>query len=156
MRVELASRAYVLGLPALPGLSPDESDLALQWIATRSLRFDLFSVNVPIGQGDTSAPSISAAVDRMWATITRRKIDVVVWRTRLVLVVEAKVHARMKAATQVFRYVDDFHAEHPDVAAVFPVIVCRSAVPGLRERLFERGGSLFELPAAPASHEAHA
>ncbi len=156
MPIEYASRAYLLGLPSLPGLSPDESDLTLDYVRQHCTPLDHFSVSLPIGQGDTSSPSISAAIDRMWAKITRRKIDLVIWRWSTVVVVEAKVRARMPAATQVLRYADLLRRENGSSHVVVPIVLCRSCVPGLARVLEPHGGDVVTMPAPGLPSEASA
>jgi hypothetical protein len=156
MPIDLASRAYLLGLPELPGLSPDESALVLDFVRRHCAPIDHFSVAVPVGPGDTSSASISAAIDRMWANITRRKIDLIIWRWTCTVIVEAKVHARMPAATQVLRYVDLFRRDRDVLAPVVPIVLCRSCVPGLARVLEQYGGDVITMSAPGLSAEASA
>lgn len=147
MPIHRVSRTYLLGLPWLPGLSPDEGQLVLEFVRFSWPHEDRFSVNLPVGAGDDAAPSLGAAIDRMWSRITRRKIDLVIWRHQYAFVLEAKVHARMSAATQVLRYArllrDDYHHLH----TVAPVILARSCELGLHRVLEPHGGEVLVLPA---------
>jgi len=135
MRLEHVSAAYLLGLPTLPGIDYREAELLHDFLREHAYADVTYSINVPVGPGDTSSPSLGAAVDRMWAAITRRRIDLVVEGAREVVIVEAKVHARMRAATQVLRYAELYARECSRAIRVRPLIVCRSHVPGVEKVL---------------------
>ncbi|HKW01174.1 MAG TPA: hypothetical protein VJN96_15220 [Vicinamibacterales bacterium] len=153
MRLEHVSAAYLLGLPTLPGIDYREAELLHDFLHGYRDAFATYSVNVPVGPGDVEAASLGAAVDRMWAAITRRRIDLVIEGTRTAVIVEAKVHARMRAATQVLRYADLYAREHPSLALVRPLIVCRSHVPGIDRVLEPYLGGVVVVPPLPARED---
>ena len=150
MRLEHVSAAYLLGLPTLPGIDYREAELLHDFLRAHRDVGVTYSVNVPVGPGDTSSTSIGAAVDRMWTAITRRRIDLVVEGARSAIIVEAKVHARMRAATQVIRYAELYSREHPRQVDIRPLIVCRSHVPGVEKVLQQYGGNLVVVCRVPA------
>jgi hypothetical protein len=150
MRLAHVSAAYLLGLPSLPGIDYREAPLLQHFVdVTRDVDIT-YSVNVPVGPGDTESASLGAAVDRMWEAITRPRIDLVVEFPRAAIVVEAKVHARMRATTQVLRYVERYAREHPRLTSVLPMIVCHSYVPGVNKILEQHGGAVIVVPPLPA------
>jgi len=155
MRVERVSRAYLLGLPSLPGISPDETELILDFVEHAGRLYHDFSINVPVGPGDTSTPSLGAAIDRMWEAITRPRIDLVMRSYGATYIVEAKRHARFSAVTQVCKYVERFRREHQPTGRVYPIVLCRSHVRGLGDALISHNGALvvqrFTERSAPVS-----
>lgn len=154
MRLERVSATYLLGLPALPGICPGETTLIVDFVRRCGRDYRAFSVDVPVGPGDTSAPSLGAAIDRMWAAITRPRIDLVVHGWGATYILEAKVHARMTAATQVLRYVDRYRSAAGDGPPVYPIVLCRSHASGLPAVLRAYGGVVVVEPAAAAAVQA--
>lgn len=141
----------LLAAPSFGRISPDEEFLLRDWLRTVADAYDEFSVDVPVigSRGDGSA--LVSAVDRMWAAITRRRIDLVAVVGSTVDVVEAKLHARMSTVTQVVRYCQAYRVDHPEAFSVLPIVVCRSATPGVEQLLETYNGELVVVPvAAPA------
>lgn len=146
MKIDHVSAAYLLGLPSLPGICPEETDLIRDFVARCGHAYSSFSVNVPVGPGDTSTPSLGAAIDRMWEAITRPRIDLIVHGFRSTFIVEAKEHARFRAVTQVRKYVERYNATvHRDRHAT-PVVLCRSHERGLIELMLLHQGLLVVEP----------
>lgn len=150
-RLHQLSAVELLAAPAFPRISPDEEFLLRDWLRLVADAYDEFSVDVPLGGGSVADSPIASAGDRMWAAITRRRVDLVAVSGHSVHIVEAKLYARLSTVTQVRRYCDEYRASHPEAWRVVPVVVCRSASPGVAQVLTTIGGALTELPAiAPA------
>lgn len=145
-RLHRLSAAALLAAPSFGRISPDEETLLREWVHAHAELYDEFSVDVPVsgGRGDGS-PLLNAA-DFMWAAITRRRIDLVAVDGPHVDIIEAKMHARMPTVTQVLKYCDAYRADHPEAFSVSPVILCRSATPGLAALLEQHHGELIEWP----------
>jgi hypothetical protein len=148
------NRSALLTAPSLNGSSPDESLLIREYVKFHCSPLDVFSVELPIGAGRTDAPSMGAVIDRMWARITRRRIDLVIWRSCYVVVIEAKMHARLPAVTQLLRNVALFRDEYPAVETVAPMLLCRAADLGVQRRLEDAGASLVMMPVLELPAEA--
>lgn len=147
-RLHRMSAAALLAEPAFPRISPDEEFLIRDWLRVHGSAYDEFSIDVPVGYGSSVIDASLGLFDRMWAAITRLRIDVVACRGDHVDIVEAKLHARMPTVTQVLTYVDEYRVEHFRSSALRPVILCRTATPGVRELLMRHRGVLVEMPDA--------
>lgn len=139
-----------------PGISIDESQVVRDWLRAHGRGFSHFAFNHRVGDGDRTGPSLGARVDRMWALITRRRLDVVAYSEHGVVIVEAKEHARMPAVTQVTRYAREFHEAQPLGPRPIPVLIARSADLGVARAIQDQGGmlQLFPLPGQPPEAEA--
>lgn len=153
MRLHRLSARALLAAPAFPRISPDEEFLIRDWLPLVADCYDEFSIDVPLGGGSVDSSSIASAVDRMWAAITRRRVDLVAISGYAVHIIEAKLHARMPTVTQVVRYCREYEASHPEAGFVMPVVLCRSATPGVAQLLTQHRGALIELPASPSALE---
>lgn len=150
-RLHRLSAAQLLASPAFPRITPDEEFLLRDWLATVGDLYDEFSVDVPVGSGALAGSLSGGVLDRMWAAITRRRVDLVAVGGHTVHIVEAKLYARMSTVTQVLRYCAAYRDDHPEAWYVEPIIVCRTASPGVGELLARHRGALVEVPAtAPA------
>lgn len=153
MKLHRLSAAALLAQPSFGRISPDEEFLLRDFLRLVGDDYDEFSIDVPIGGGSGDVPLLESAIDRMWAAITRRRIDLVAVGGHTVHIVEAKIYARMPTVTQVLRYCAEYRASHPEAWFVDPVIVCRSAAPGVAQLLRQQRGVLVEMPAQPAALE---
>lgn len=145
-RLHRLSAGELLAAPTFPRISPDEEFLLRDWLVGVGNLYDEFSIDVPLGGGSVDGSPLESAVDRMWAAITRRRVDLVAVVGHEVHIVEAKLHARMSTVTQTLRYCDEYRASHPEAWSVTPVVLCRSASPGVASRLVNCSGALVELP----------
>lgn len=143
------SLTTLLALPVYPGVSIDESDVVRDWLRRYGDSCLRFEFGVRVGVSDVAHEMAGEAIDRMWATITRPRPDLVAYQPAAALVIEAKVHARMKAVTQVVRYARLFHRDHPHVPRPLAVLVCRSHDLGVDVALGLAGGMTFRFPPAP-------
>lgn len=156
MRLGHVSAPYLLGLPSWPGIDPHEHALLRDFLRDCQEARCTYSVNVPVGPGDTTTRSLGAAIDRMWTAITRPRMDLVIEGPRVTTIVEAKVHARFRAVTQVLRYVELYRREYPRLGVVRPMIVCRSHAPGVDRLLEAKGGVLLVVWPLPSREDVRA
>lgn len=140
------SLTTLLALPIYPGVSFDESQVVRDWLRRYGDTCVRFEFGVRVGLSDVAYEMAGEAVDRMWATITRPRPDLVAYQPAAALVVEAKVHARMKAVTQVVRYARLFHRDHPRAPRPLAVLICRSHDLGVDVALERAGGMTFCFP----------
>lgn len=146
MRLEQVSRSYLEGLPALPGICPDEEMLIRAWLERSPALGQSYSVDVSVPlppRGPIGSPS---NLERMWFAVTRPRIDLLVWHPHSVLVVEVKWFARMSAVTQVLKYAKLVEQQLAPDRLVVPVVLCNDCVTGLELRLFNAQGVAIRLP----------
>lgn len=146
MKLERVSRAYLLGLPSLPGICPDEELLIRDWLRSRGATYDSFSVNVRAPLPPRGQVGSLTNIDRMWLGVTRPRIDLVAWLKFGAFVIEAKWFARFTAVTQVLRYTEAFRLAFPNRFPVRPVILCRAAALGVAGRMIDAGGDCWLEP----------
>lgn len=156
VKLHRMTAAQLLAAPAFPRISPDEEFLLRDWLRTVDDVYDEFSIDVPVGSGAIEGPLTGSVIDRMWAAITRRRVDLVAVGGHTVHIVEAKLHARMSTITQVQRYCAAYREDHPEAWFVEPIVVCRSASPGVAELLAKYRGALVVVPATTPALEAFA
>lgn len=156
MTLHRLSAPQLLAAPSFGRISPDEEFLLRDWLRTAGELYDEFSVDVPVGAGALGGPMTGSVVDRMWSAITRRRVDLVAVGGHTVHIVEAKIYARMTTVTQVLRYCSAYRVDHPEAWYIEPIIVCRSASPGVGELLEQYRGALVVVPAAAPDLEASA
>lgn len=140
--IRLLFSPALLAMPVYPGVSIEESAVLTDWLRRYGRPRDLCDFNIRVGMVDVASETNGQAIDRMWALITRPRPDLVVYRERETIVVEAKVHARMRAVTQVRRYVRLLRRDRPDLRDVRPEIACRSCDPGVARAIDLAGGAL--------------
>lgn len=141
----------LLLLPGYPGVSFDESDVVRDWLRRYGDTCNRFEFNARVGVAEVAGEMAGEAIDRMWATITRPRPDLVAYQPAATLVIEAKVHARMPAVTQVLRYARLFHRDRPKEPAPRPVLICRTHDLGVDVALGLAGGMTFRFPPSPAA-----
>lgn len=136
----------LLLLPGYPGVDFDESEIVRDWLRHYGGGFDRFEFNRRLGVMDVATEMSGAAVDRMWALITRPRPDLLAYTSTSCLVIEAKVHARMRAVTQVQRYVRLLRRDCPGLTHVMPELICRSCDLGVERAMQQAGGALWLFP----------
>lgn len=148
MTARLRWSPSLLLLPGYPGVDVNESLVVRDWLRQRGRGFDYFEFNRRLGVVDVATEMRGAPIDRMWALITRPRPDLLAYTATSCVVIEAKVHARMRAVTQVRRYVRLLRADCPELTHVVPELICRSADPGVAYAMQQAGGALRVFPAA--------
>lgn len=151
MRNILVWSPALLEMQPYPGISDDESAVVRDWLRIHGHTWTHFEFQARVGRGDCSGPSLGDAVDRMWAAITRRRLDVVAYAPSWTWIVEAKVHAKFPAVTQLLRYARAWAAEHADQPLPMPLLIARSAERGVDVALQRGGGQLQLYPAGAVS-----
>jgi hypothetical protein len=138
----------LLALERLPGISSDDENVILRtWLRTSGRRYERIEFNVRLGDGRAAPASHDTAIDRMWATITKRRADAIAYRGPDVEIIEAKAHAHLDATTQVRLYVRMYSRQFPNVGLVTGRIVCWRADLSVETAMHADGGTVERVPA---------
>lgn len=129
-------------------MDADEGEIAREWLTIHGREYHSVRFNVRLGHGRPPASDDDESTRRMWKAITQVRADFVAYRSNAVDVVEAKMHARVDAVTQVRNYAALFAGDYPTWLIVRPVVICRAYDEAAAIVLADCGGLLECFPSA--------
>lgn len=137
----------LLAADGYPGIDADEWPIIRDWLRDYGRTYDRLELNVRLGEGRPTSPDDSPSIKRMWKAVTQVRADLIAWRGHDADVVEAKVEARLDAATQVRKYAALLRAEADPIGRVTPIVICRRGSIAVEASMHVSGGRMQRVPA---------
>lgn len=127
-----------------------QSAVLKDYLLAHGTEFDRFSFNVRVGQGMTPDPSHPIAIQKQTVLNTQKRIDLLAWRGRQPVIIEAKSRVDPSTLGQVLTYRDLWLEDNPDAPEPELVVIGRTSDDDTLRALNARGVTVFLYADTPA------
>ena len=112
-----------------PHLIGEDTEVWSRFILKFPDRFDTVDYDVKVGKGADTDPIPEEHYKKQWATLTKKRIDVIGYKNDVPCIVEVKKRASLFTLGQVLGYRFLYLREHPELRSIRTLIVCSSIDP---------------------------
>lgn len=112
--------------------------------------FDSLEFNVRVGQGVTPDPTHPPSTQAQTTFVTQKRIDLLAWRGRQAVIIEAKTRVDPSTLGQILTYRQLWLEDHPDVTDPELVVVGRTSDADTLRALGAHGITVYLYEPAPA------
>lgn len=112
-----------------PHLIGEDSEVWSRFIRKFPDRFDTVDYDVKVGKGANTEPIPDEISKKYWATLTKKRIDVVGHKNSVLTIIEVKKRASLFTLGQILGYRFLFLRDNPDIRSIRTLIVCSSIEP---------------------------
>jgi hypothetical protein len=145
-----ADLAMLLLRSAFNEKTEKQSAVIKDYLLAHGTEFDRFSFNVRVGQGITPDPSHPIAIQKQAVLNTQKRIDLLVWRGRQPVIIEAKSRVDPSCLGQILTYRDLWLEDNPDAPEPELVVIGRTSDDDTIRALNARGVVVFLYAETPA------
>jgi hypothetical protein len=109
-----------------PHLIGEDIEVWNRFILKYPDKFYTVDYDVKVGLGADTTPIPDEVSKQYWATLTKKRIDVVAWKDNSVTIIEVKKRVSLSTLGQILGYKFLYLREHPEIPVVSTLIVCSS------------------------------
>ena len=109
-----------------PHLIGEDTEVWSRFIRKFPDRFDTVDYDVKVGKGADTEPIPEEYYKKQWATLTKKRIDVIGYKNDVPCIVEVKKRASLFTLGQILGYRFLYLRDHPELKSIRTLIVCSS------------------------------
>lgn len=109
-----------------PHLIGEDTEVWTRFIRKYPDKFDTVDYDVKVGLGSDPNHTLEETSHKYWADLTKKRIDVIGYKNDFVTIVEVKNRVGLFTLGQVLGYKFLYLREHPELALVGTLIVCKT------------------------------
>ncbi|NVM56475.1 MAG: hypothetical protein HWN66_22445 [Candidatus Helarchaeota archaeon] len=107
-----------------PHLIGEDTEVWERFVSKFPKKFDSVDYDIKVGLGADTSPIPDESDKKYWATLTKKRIDVIGFKNDFVTIVEVKKRATLFTLGQILGYRFLYLKEHPELHVVKTLIVC--------------------------------
>lgn len=109
-----------------PHLIGEDTEVWSRFVLKFPEKYDTVDYDVKVGSGANTDPIIDEGSKQYWATLTKKRIDVIGHKNDFVTIIEVKKRASLFTLGQILGYRFLYLKEHPELHMVKTLIICES------------------------------
>jgi len=109
-----------------PHLIGEDNEVWDNFIIRFPERFDTVDYDVKVGIGADTGPIPDEPSKKYWASLTKKRIDVIGYKNNFVTIVEVKKRCSLFTLGQILGYRFLYQREHKEIPLVKTLIVCKT------------------------------
>ncbi len=110
-------------------MSQEDTPVWMSFMRTYRNSYSSFAYDLPVGNGVQNERNASNKWGRMYAELTKKRVDAVGFADSFTDVIEVKPRANARAVGQVLQYLDLFKLTYPQYVDARAVLLCYAIMP---------------------------
>ncbi len=130
-----------------PHLLEDDIDLWEEFLAEYGHQYNSFDYDVRVGKGRDPGTIVNEKFRKVGIELSKRRIDVVGFRTGATDIIEITLFADLKALGQLMVYPDLYKQTFQHNEPLIPILVCREIGPDVHQTILKNSIDVRLFPA---------